>query len=109
MGRSRSADTQGMSDFIDPPPVPETPWEFYPDDDLREEPGKAAEDEAMHVEFVQALPTLPIDEPGAVVHYMDDEDPEIPDTSIPPAVTDVTPEVEDLLIQQHYMSAESDS
>lgn len=90
----------------------DTPWEFYPDDDLREEPGNAAEDEAMHIIIPGALniPLLPEneDEDAEVVHYLDDEDPEIPDVSTPPVSDEITPGVEDLLVRQHYMTNPSD-
>ncbi len=84
----------------------DTPWEFYPDDDLREEPGMAAEDSAMHIEFPDrpVLPLLPETE-AAVVHYLEDEDPEVPDTSLPKTSNEVTPGVEELLIRQHYMDS----
>ncbi len=91
-----------MSNTPSPRPRAETPWEFYPDDDLREEPGEAPEDEAMHVEFVDKGPKLP-DAPPVVVHYLDDEEPEVPDVSQPRETSDVTPEVDALLIQQHYL------
>ncbi len=88
----------------------DTPWEFYPDDDLREEPGNAAEDEAMHIMTPGALtgPPVPDDEDPAVVHYLDDEDPEIPDASVPPVNDEITPGVEDLLVRQHYMTNPND-
>ncbi len=83
--------------------VEETPWEFYPDDDLREEPGEAIEDQAMHIEFVDKSPIIPSGE-APIVHYLDDEEPEIPDRSEPREQTDVTPAVDALLIQQHYIA-----
>lgn len=90
----------------------DTPWEFYPDDDLREEPGNAAEDEAMHIITPDALniPMVPEDEDDdpVVVHYLDDEDPEIPDVSTPPVSDEITPGVEDLLVRQHYMTNPGD-
>jgi hypothetical protein len=92
-----------MTSAPDPTPRAETPWEFYPDDDLREEPAEAAEDLAMHVEFVEGAIRVP-STPSAVVHYLDDEEPEVPDSSIPPDHHDVTPQVDDLLVQQHYMT-----
>lgn len=93
-----------MSDFIEPRSAPETPWEFYPDDDIREEPEPGAEDAAMHIEATGVFPVIPPAEIEPIVHYMDDEDPEIPDLSEPVNSSDATPEVEDLLIAQHYMS-----
>ncbi|NNE96163.1 MAG: hypothetical protein HKN24_09070 [Acidimicrobiales bacterium] len=92
-----------MTRAENPRPPAETPWEFYPDDDLREEPAPAAEDDAMHVEFVDGTPFTPAS-PDAVVHYLDDEEPEIPDRSIPRVVDDETPQVDALLVQQHYMT-----
>ena len=93
-----------MTDFPAPLPDPETPWEFYPDDDIREEPSMAAEDAAMHIETMRVTPEIPDDSDPPVVHYMEDEEPEIPDVSVRPPADDSTPEVEDLLIKQHYMS-----
>lgn len=93
-----------MSEFIEPPPGPETPWEFYPDDDLREDPEMAAEDAAMHVETTRVISEVPPDDLPQTVHYLDDEEPEVPDHSEPRSNKDTTPEVEDLLIRQHYMS-----
>jgi hypothetical protein len=87
----------------EPTPAAETPWEFYPDDDLREEPAEAAEDQAMHVEFVEGALNVP-GNPDTVVHYLEDEEPEVPDVSIPPGHDDVTPQVDTLLVQQHYMT-----
>ncbi|NNF55105.1 MAG: hypothetical protein HKN03_11770 [Acidimicrobiales bacterium] len=88
----------------------DTPWEFYPDDDLREEPGKAAEDDAMHIMTPGALPGpfVPDDDDAVVVHYLDDEDPEVPDVSVPKASDEITPGVEDLLVRQHYMTNPDD-
>lgn len=107
-----------MSDINDPPPSPETPWEFLPDDDIRDELAKEelppAEADAMHVETAPPPPEsafdLTIDKPPAkadeVVHYFPDEHPEVPDRSEPRAVAEETPEVEDLLIRQHYLPAD---
>jgi hypothetical protein len=92
-----------MSSAPRPTPPAETPWEFYPDDDLREEPVGAPEDEAMHIEYVDGAPDLPVI-PDAVVHYLDDEEPEVPDRSVPPSSDDITPRVDALLVQQHYMT-----
>lgn len=104
-----------VSDINDPSPMPETPWEFFPDDDVRDELSAEelppAEADAMHVET--APPRLDREPGGSaprpadadpVVHYFADEHPEIPDTSEPPtADPDRTPEVEELLIRQHYL------
>ncbi len=92
-----------MKSAPDPTPPAETPWEFYPDDDLREEPAEAAEDQAMHVEFVEGPLYVPTN-PDAVVHYLEDEEPEVPDLSVSPRPDDVTPQVDTLLVQQHYMT-----
>ena len=109
-----------VSDISDPTPNPETPWEFLPDDDIREEVAKEqlppAEADAMHVETRPPrldpdvdLSLAETDDAGAeVVHYFDDEHPEVPDTSEPPVSTDETPEVEDLLIRQHYLPPDAD-
>lgn len=83
---------------------PETPWEFYPDDDEREPP-RPAEERAMHIERPERS-VVSNDDIDVTVHYLDDEDPEVPDTTRPPETTDVTPEVEDLLIWQHYLPSE---
>jgi hypothetical protein len=110
-----------VSTINDPSPDPETPWEFLPDDDVREElalevppPAEAA---AMHVET--RPPSLDPDleqsvadrgeAPSEVVHYFADEHPEVPDTSEPQAPTDVTPEVEELLIRQHYLPGDDEA
>lgn len=104
-----------VSDINDPSPMPETPWEFFPDDDVRDELSAEepppAEADAMHVETSprrldrdprRAAP--PAAEADAVVHYFADEHPEIPDASVPPATDpERTPEVEALLIRQHYL------
>ena len=110
-----------VSDFTDPPPNPETPWEFLPDDDVRDELAQEerppAEADAMHVET--APPRLDQDgrsdrtgsteEGGTVVHYFADEHPEIPDTSEPRPASDETAEVEDLLIRQHYLPPDDET
>lgn len=104
-----------VSDITDPTPEPETPWEFLPDDDVREELSRErlppAEADAMHVETrpprldpdVDLSVGGPTEPAPDVVHYFADEHPEIPDVSEPPASTDETPEVEELLIRQHYL------
>jgi hypothetical protein len=95
-----------MSDIGKPPPLPETPWEFFPDDDIRKEPEQPAEDAAMHIETSEGpipLSERPSEDPGEVVHYLEDEDPEIADVSEVAERDDSTPEVEDLLIRQHYL------
>ncbi len=109
-----------MSDTRHPRPNPETPWEFLPDDDIREEVDRErlppAEADAMHIETrpprldpdIDLSLSEPDEEPEAVVHYFDDEDPEIPDVSEPEPADDETPEVEDLLIRQHYLPDDSD-
>lgn len=99
-GRTRKV--VGMSDTSEP--LPATPWEFLRDDDQREDPPAPAEEAALHVERLLEItdePAAPADD--AVVHYLEDEQPEIPDGSAPVQDRDVTPEVEDLLIRQHYM------
>lgn len=95
-------------------PATETPWEFLTDPDERLDAGVdapvSAEDAAMRVEATtnsrQPLDDTPdsddLDDP-VVVHYLDDEEPEVPDVSLAPVNTDVTTDVEDLLIQQHYL------
>lgn len=94
-----------MSNTKSPRPQAETPWEFYPDDDLREEPGEAVEDQAMHIEFVDGVPRMPSAMP-MTVHYLDDEEPEVPDVTAPRPTDDITPEVDALLIQQHYVTGD---
>lgn len=97
-----------MSDIGKPSPLPETPWEFFPDDDVRREPEEGAEDAAMHVEGPDG--PVPVRErpsgQSEVVHYFEDEDPEIADVSEAPVDREHTPEVEDLLIRQHYLPAD---
>ena len=101
--------------MTNPPPNPETPWEFLPDDDIREEVAREqlppAEADAMHIETrpprldpdIDLSLSEPDDEPEEVVHYFADEHPEVPDVSEPDLPSDETPEVEDLLIRQHYL------
>ena len=101
--------------MTNPPPNPETPWEFLPDDDIREEVAREqlppAEADAMHIETrpprldpdIDLSLSEPDEEPEEVVHYFDDEHPEVPDVSEPDLESDETPEVEDLLIRQHYL------
>lgn len=103
-----------MSDINAPTPLPDTPWEFYPDDDLRPEPAVAAEDAAMHIDA--GIPTLierPTERVGEgeveVVHYFEDEEPEVVDVSAPAPDNEHEPEVEDLLIRQHYLPSEAET
>lgn len=94
-----------VSDYDDPVPNPETPWEFLPDDDADEPEGRSAEDEAMHLVGL-GMPVVDpeVPETDVVVHYLDDEHPELPDKSVKQRRDDETPEVESLLIRQHYMT-----
>jgi hypothetical protein len=95
-----------MSDPKDRPISPETPWEFFPDEDVREGPPPPAEDAAMHLMPVGLDPIPDGEESDVVVHYLEDEHPEIPDVSETPIDTDTTGDVEDLLIRQHYLPPE---
>lgn len=94
-----------MGSNEEPPANPETPWEFLPDDDLRSSAPRSAEDEAMHVIGLGADPD---DDDGddVVVHYLEDEHPEIPDPTQPVDDDEHTPQVQELLIRQHYMPAD---
>lgn len=102
--------------------LPETPWEFFPDDDLRGMPPDAPEAAAMHLEdplahgadVIEEISAIDLTKPAPddpedpaadriVVHYLDDEEPEVVDVSAPVDDPDVTPDVEDLLIRQHHM------
>ncbi len=92
---------------------PETPWEFLPgDDDVDSYADErlAAEESAMHVESDDPSPLSRrrarrvSTEDAVVVHYLDDEEPEVPDRSVRRKPTDETPEVEELLISQHYLA-----
>ena len=95
-----------MSDI---PANPDTPWEFYPDDDIRQSQPVGAEDAAMHiVTETSPSPDVPEPVPDVIVHYMEDEHPEVSDLSEPPPDDETTPEVQDLLIRQHYLPSEGD-
>ena len=98
-----------MSDPIEPPVNPATPWEFLADDEQEWEPEPAAEEAAMHVispgdegaEPGQEEVAVPANED--VAHYLDDERPEIVDTAtMPPSET--TSPVGRLLERQHYLA-----
>jgi hypothetical protein len=95
-------DTPFMSESIEPPANPPTPWEFLPEDEQLGEPEPPTEEAAMHVETVDDS-GADDNELNVVVHYLEDEQPEIPDRSVPDEPSDVTPDVEDLLIRQHYL------
>ena len=91
-----------MSTFEDPPPNPETPWEFFPDDDSRVDPGESAEDSAMHVVGTEKVAQPEEEAEDVVVHYLEDEHPEVADKSAPRAASEEPGEVEDLLIRQGF-------
>ncbi len=83
---------------------PETPWEFIPDDEtFVEELSLPAEEAALHVVDPDGKAPLPRSDPPVTVHYMDDEEPEVPDVSQIIEREEVTPEVDALLIRQHYI------
>ncbi len=84
----------------------ETPWEFLPGDDevdSYDENGPGPEELALHVETPRRRRVLG-EADLQTVHYLDDEEPELADRSIRGRNDDdSTPEVEDLLIRQHYL------
>jgi len=96
-----------MTDPKDRPISPETPWEFLSYEDGREGPPQAAEDAAMHVMPIGLDPTPELEAEDVVVHYLEDEHPEVPDVTETPVDTDTTGDVEDLLIRQHYLPPEN--
>jgi len=98
-----------MTDPRDRPITPETPWEFYPDEDGREATAPAAEDAAMHVMPVGLDPLPEAEDTDVVVHYLEDEHPEVADVTEAPVDTDTTGDVEDLLIRQHYLPPEDEA
>ncbi len=84
----------------------ETPWEFLPGDDevdTYDDNGPGPEERALHVERKRKR-RLVGDADRQTVHYLDDEEPELPDRSVRRRKdTDTTAEVEELLIRQHYL------
>ncbi len=97
-----------MTDRRIPADSSETPWEFLPGDDeidSYDDNGSSAEELALHVEAKRARRIVG-DAERQTVHYLDDEEPEIPDRSVRGRVQDSTAEVEDLLIRQHYLDAD---
>lgn len=92
-----------MTDHTDPPPNPETPWEFLEDDEITVELAPAAEDAAMHIEIPGRRSVTEPEQSEVVVHYLDDEHPEVADVSAVPEKAETTAEVEDLFIRQHYL------
>jgi len=105
-GRARSKKRgRTMSDGKDRPANPETPWEFLSEDEQRRPMPPGAEDAAMHV-IGFGTDGDDEDEDKVVVHYLEDEHPEIPDPSEPVEDTEHTANVQDLLIRQHYLPAD---
>ncbi len=101
--------TGSMSDPIEPPVNPATPWEFLVDDDQVWEPEPAAEEAAMHVMAPEGEGTDPPLEDlflqtDDVAHYLEDERPEIVDANAPVTPSDTTSPVGKLLERQHYLS-----
>ncbi len=93
---------------------PETPWEFLPgDDDVDSYADERlpAEESAMHLETERPRRSrrsrrrVSADD-AVVVHYLDDEEPEVPDRSVRRSSNETTAEVEELLIRQHYLPAD---
>lgn len=84
----------------------ETPWEFLPGDDevdSYDDNGPGPEELALHVETRRSRRLLG-DADRQIVHYLDDEEPELPDRSVRSRVDESTSEVEELLIRQHYLA-----
>jgi hypothetical protein len=92
-----------MREVPEPAVNPETPWEFFPEDVRPREPVVAPEEAAMHVEHDESVDTPPGMDPYVVVHYNDDEHPEVVDRSEPVVSDDNTPPVDSLLARQHYL------
>ena len=95
-----------MSDGKDRPANPETPWEFLSEDDQRRPMPPGAEDAAMHVIGFGDDDEEEDGEEKVVVHYLEDEHPEIPDPSEPVEDNEHTGTVQDLLVRQHYLPAD---
>ncbi len=102
-----------MPQIPEPTANPETPWEFLDEDQRDVVPNVSAEEAAMHVvdalsESALSESTLSEADPAVVVHYREDEHPEVPDRSIPVDSEEKATDVEDLLIRQHYLPADED-
>ncbi|MEZ5230167.1 MAG: hypothetical protein R2710_26930 [Acidimicrobiales bacterium] len=84
----------------------ETPWEFLPGDDevdSYDDNGPGPEERALHVQRKKSRRLIG-DEDEQIVHYLDDEEPELPDRSVSRRrSSDTTAEVEELLVRQHYL------
>ncbi|MEZ5342077.1 MAG: hypothetical protein R2706_11695 [Acidimicrobiales bacterium] len=89
--------------------VMETPWEFLPGDDevdSYDDGGLCSEEAAMHIES-KRIPRVIGQAEQLTVHYLDDEEPELPDRSVKPKKVKDLPAVTDLLTRQHYLPPET--
>lgn len=103
------ANNRAMSDPLDPKVNPETPWEFLPDDEVDEDGEElSAEETAMHIEVPGERKPLPHADPPVVAHYMPDEQPEVYDPTEPVEEMERTPDVDEILIRQHYIDPQGD-
>ncbi len=105
LGSSREdLHTEVMTDVPRSPSLePDTPWEFLTDDDDRVDEAPTAEEAAMHVEKRRwSWSDVPPGRGTPTVHYLEDEDPEIPDRSETTRRRDETEPVDELLKRQHY-------
>jgi hypothetical protein len=94
-----------MSDSNDRNEQLETPWEFLDDDGERAPSAQPAEEAAVHlIEPFVEWRDLPDDGDRDVVHYLDDEEPEIPDRSKRTRNRQPPRPCDELLIMQHYQA-----
>lgn len=93
-----------MTDPADPVVNPETSWEFLPDDESDDDDElPSAEEDAMHIEDPQERKPLPRADPPVTAHYLPDEQPEVYDPTEPVEELERTPDVDEILIRQHYI------
>jgi hypothetical protein len=98
-----------MSNNFDRQEVAETAWDFVWVDGERPPSPIPAEEAAVHVrEFVEQSPVDWSDTPvDAIVHYLDDEEPEIPDVSVRVRNLEITAPCDEVLARQHYIERPS--
>lgn len=99
-----------MTEPLDPAVNPETSWEFLPHDEDEvddDDEFLCAEEEAMHIEDPEERKPLPRTDPPVTAHYMPDEQPEVYDPTEPVAEMERTPDVDEILIRQHYIDPSS--
>ncbi len=80
-----------------------TPWEFLPDDDQPRAPVVAAEEAALHIEVPEEPVMTESENEPVTIHYLDDEEAEVPDSSVTVEPIESTATVADLLTRQHYL------